>query len=124
MVAVRVGDAWDAVRASDEIGIRALAALGERSGSVIGDAFTRSLYWLVPVGSAAGWPLPGVQILSATPPGVIRFVEVPPAGIVRGPGPHWLVPYRHDAYLTEARALHTALRQATAADTTGSEYAR
>ncbi|KUJ69338.1 hypothetical protein ACZ90_12700 [Streptomyces albus subsp. albus] len=105
-----VGHAWDAVRVPDELGIRALHRLKDGSGAVIGDAIGRCLYWLIPPGTADGWQLPGIQVLNAGPPGVLRFVEVPPAGMVCGPGPHWVVPYQTDAYLTSAEQLHEALR--------------
>ncbi|MFH8367455.1 hypothetical protein [Streptomyces sp. NPDC018031] len=102
---------WDAVRAPQYIGARALALLGEETGAVIEDPRGRRLYWLVPPGTATAWSLQQVAVLAGA-----TYVAVPPRHVRHGGGPHWRVPVSHGRYLTDAPLLHAALRAAITAE--------
>ncbi|MFD8865570.1 hypothetical protein ACFV1F_14560 [Streptomyces sp. NPDC059590] len=107
------GRAWDVVRVPVfiDIGKRVLDLLGEATGAVIENPIDRVLYWLIEPGAATSWDmslLPSVQVWGTT-----AYIEVPPADFETGPGVRWLVPLRHDRYLTDPTVLLAALRTAT-----------
>ncbi|MFH8371703.1 hypothetical protein [Streptomyces sp. NPDC018031] len=114
VIALHAGEAWDAVRVTEPIGTAVLEALGGASGSVISGGHGRSLYWLVPREEARDWRLPHVEVLPRSDR-EIAVVGVPPAASVKGPGVHWLVPWRPARYLTDPALLHAALTAAVAA---------
>ncbi|PGH50016.1 hypothetical protein CRI70_14385 [Streptomyces sp. Ru87] len=107
---------WDAVQAPAHLGDRVLASLGDASGAVVRDYYRHRLYWFVPPGTAASWrPVPYVETY-----GRGTWIEIPPAGLRRGLGPHWV---RDPApgpgpgpvpLLTGVEALHEALTVAYA----------
>ncbi|WP_062210382.1 hypothetical protein [Streptomyces sp. NBRC 109706] len=94
---------FDAVRASGAEGARAIARLGERTGPVIHLPTERAMFWLVPVGSADGWRLPGIVVLGAD-----ESLSVPPPSRTEGPAARWLIPPRRFC-LTDPVALHEVL---------------
>ncbi|WP_171164040.1 hypothetical protein [Streptomyces sp. I05A-00742] len=109
------GEWWDAVRAVEVIGRRAIGILretGEPVGPVILDPEGPEprMYFLVPVGTAARWEEPGT-----VPLGQRCHVLVPSADATTPPGLHWHVlpaaprsPLRPDAL---RRALGRARRE-------------
>ncbi|MEU8353534.1 hypothetical protein [Streptomyces sp. NPDC048845] len=111
------GVAWDPVKAPAYLGDRALARLGDTSGAIVRDYYRHRLYWFVPPGTAASWrPVPSVKTY-----GRGAWIEIPPAGLRKGLGPHWV---REPApepgpgrvpLLTDPEALHEALTVAHAA---------
>lgn len=74
--ALPTGFWWDAVRAEESIGERALALLGDGSGAVIQDR-RNTYYWLIPCGTASSWNLRQVHILTATE-SMSTYLGVPP----------------------------------------------
>ncbi|WP_208874799.1 hypothetical protein [Streptomyces armeniacus] len=106
----RAGILWDGVKAPAWAGDRVLARLGERSGAVLRDPWSDTLYWLIRPGAADGWRLPHVTVL-----GVACYVAVPPVHRTNGLGPHWAVPPDHDRQLTDPALLHEALAYAVGA---------
>lgn len=78
------GYEWDAVCVPVDIGMWALAVLGERTGAVIVDPHGSVLYWFVARGVASNWDVPKTRALSLN-----QHLVVPQRGRVRGPGPHW-----------------------------------
>ncbi|MFF7648603.1 hypothetical protein ACFZCY_01830 [Streptomyces sp. NPDC007983] len=112
---VQVGLYWDAVRASADIGERALQLLADASGAVIADYGL--MYWLIPSGHAQDWRRlqKGIHALSAQGDEV-TYVGVPPAGWTDGPRLHWRIPVGPDRYLTDAARLREALVRAIAAE--------
>ncbi|MEU1800292.1 hypothetical protein [Streptomyces sp. NPDC019937] len=118
---VQVGLYWDAVRASVEIGERALKLLADATGSVIAD-YSR-VYWLIPSGSAQHWQrLPQAQVLGAHRADV-TYMGVPPATHATGPRLHWRFPVGPGRYLTDANRLHEALAQAVVDEISPTEEA-
>ena len=112
---VEVGPYWDVLRAPVEIGERALALLGNRSGAVIADYGL--MYWLIPSGEAQYWQrlYAGVQALGAHS-AEVTYVGVPPAHWRSGPRLHWRVPVGPDRYLTDPIRLREAVVRAVAAE--------
>lgn len=104
---VEVGHHWDAVRAPQVIGERALDLLSKQSGAVIADYST--MYWLVSPGSAHYWQvIRQVQVLTTTT-AELTYMGVPPGHCRKGPGLHWRVPVGPNRYLTDAEQLRQAL---------------
>lgn len=102
---VQAGVHWLAVRVPESTAETALSLLGDRTGSVIHDPFTRCCYWLVPLGTSAdGWDLPGVHVL-----GTCSWVAVPPRHWISTPGLRWAREWRTRQTLTEADDLRAAL---------------
>ncbi|WP_226961811.1 MULTISPECIES: hypothetical protein [Streptomyces] len=106
---VPCGRWFDAVGAGGVEGARAIARLGERTGPVIHLPAEHAMFWLVPVGAADGWRLPGVAVLGAG-----ERLTVPPPSRTEGPCARWLIPPRVSC-LTDPAALHGALNVVTAA---------
>ncbi|MGW1671480.1 hypothetical protein [Streptomyces sp. NPDC002324] len=106
---VPAGRWWTAVRVPAALGALALTSLGDGTGAVIEDGYGGIMYWLVPPGDAAGWLLPGVQVLDRG-----SHVAVPPLRRTSGPGLYWRVPLSHDSYWTDAERLRAALTGAAA----------
>ena len=108
---------WDAVRVDCPLADRALARLGERSGSAIQDKLGEVVYWLIEPGSADGWDeMSQVKVLGASPR---TYVTVPPVRCVDPVGVFWRVPYDSDHYLTDAGVLRDALLAALKPDPAG-----
>lgn len=106
------GEWWDAVRAVEAVGQRAIEILQEGDepvGPVILDhgGPEPRLYFLVPVGTAARWEEPGTVAL-----GQKCHVVVPSAESTTPPGMHWHVFPRGPRSLTRPDALRQALSQA------------
>ncbi|MEU3982051.1 hypothetical protein AB0F77_18440 [Streptomyces sp. NPDC026672] len=106
------GKWWDAVRAVEAVGRRAIEILAEREepiGPVILDPGGPEprLYFLVPVGTAARWEEPGTVAL-----GQKCHVVVPSAESTTPPGMYWHVFPQGPRSLTRPDALHNALSQA------------
>lgn len=108
---VQAGTHWLAVRAPEAVAETALSFLGERTGSVILDPFTRCCYWLVPLGSADGFDLPGVHVL-----GTCSWVAVPPREWLTVPGLRWAREWRAGQTLTDPAELRAALVTAASCD--------
>ena len=109
--ALPVGRWWDAVRATADVGNRALEVLGEASGAVIQDDGYGTLYWLTETGSARSWHLRQVRVLTALADET-TLLGVPPAHWTTGHRTYWRVPLAHNRCLTDAVRLHAALAQA------------
>ncbi|WP_254885716.1 hypothetical protein [Streptomyces sp. NA02950] len=105
--ALPAGRWWDAVRAAEDIGERALGILGEQSGAVIKDR-CNTLYWLIAPGTTTSWNLRGVTVLTETE-GVATYLGVPPADRLTQPGSYWRVPFTRRRYLTDSHLSHKAL---------------
>lgn len=106
------GQWWDAVRAVEVIGRRAIELLhddGVPVGPVVLDPGGPEprVYFLVPPGSAGGWEEPGT-----VPLGQKCHVVVPPSKATEPPGLHWHVPPRGPRLLTQPAPLRRALAQA------------
>ncbi|KRV48887.1 hypothetical protein AQ490_22975 [Wenjunlia vitaminophila] len=101
------GEWWDAVKVPAGTARDVLDWLGARSGAVIDDDRQRAWYWLVPLGTAAQWLVPGTR-----PCGPGTFVGVPGTLQTLGPGPHWRVTMAPDRFLTDPDALRAALATA------------
>ncbi|MCQ6249297.1 hypothetical protein [Streptomyces malaysiensis] len=112
--ALPAGDRWDAVRAAQSIGERALKTLGDATGAVIQDRHG-TLYWLVEVGSATSWHLRQVRVLTELSD-ERTYLGVPPVSWTEGPSTHWRVPLSADHYLTDAGNLREALAEADRAE--------
>ncbi len=101
----RAGIHWDAVRIGSALGETILRLLGDRTGAVIEDTWGRTMYWLVPAGTAAAWDVPGSVAL-----GIACWVTVP------GPAAEeirWRVPTTaQGGVLTGPRLLADALAAA------------
>ena len=105
------GEWWDAVRAVEAVGRRAIEILDdgdELVGPVILDheGPEPRLYFLVPVGTAARWEEAGTVAL-----GQKCHVVVPSAESTTPPGMHWHVFPRGPRALTGPDALRRALSQ-------------
>ncbi|MFK0113843.1 hypothetical protein [Streptomyces sp. NPDC091217] len=106
------GEWWDAVRAMETVGRRAIEILNEGDetvGPVIldHDGPEPRLYFLVPVGTATRWEEPGTVAL-----GQKCHVVVPAAESATPPGMHWHVFPPGPRTLTQPDALRRALSQA------------
>lgn len=105
------GEWWDAIRAAEVVGRRAIEILKEgrkQIGPVILDSGGPEprLYFLVPVGTAARWEEP-----ETVPLGERCHVVVPPASATAPPGLHWNVFPANPRSLTRPDALRSALRK-------------
>ncbi|MEU8353019.1 hypothetical protein [Streptomyces sp. NPDC048845] len=103
------GVVWDVVQAPDHLADRALPRLNDDAvGAVWRDHYKRRMYWMVPSGTAGRWtPLPYIEVH-----GRGARVEIPPAGLVRGLGPHWVREPEPGRLLTDPEALHESLSMA------------
>lgn len=106
------GHWWDAIRAVETTGRRAIELLRE-TGATVGPVILDPggpeprLYFLVPPGTATDWAEPGT-----VPLGQKCHVVVPPAGATEPPGLHWHVFPRGPRSLTQGGPLRKALGQA------------
>lgn len=113
--ALPAGRWWDAIAVPQLPALDALEILdhetGRAPGPVLWDLNTvrPRLYFLVPVGTADGWDLPGTASFGDT-----TFVVLPGATSIAPPGIHWLVPPDPDEpdALVDAVALREALLRA------------
>ncbi|GAA1264918.1 hypothetical protein [Streptomyces javensis] len=111
---VQVGPHWNAVRAPEALGERALGLLGGATGAVIADY--NLMYWLILPGAAQHWRrIREVQTLGA---GRVEtsYLGVPPVDRTSGPYLHWRVPLGPGRYLTDANRLREALVRASVAE--------
>nr|WP_236057827.1 hypothetical protein [Streptomyces sabulosicollis] len=107
---VRVGPHWDAVRAPEALGERALGILGGATGAVVADY--NLMYWLIRPGAAQYWRrIRQVQTLG-TGRLETSYLGVPPIDRTSGPYLHWRVPLGPGRYLTDANRLREALVRA------------
>ncbi|ASR00309.1 hypothetical protein CGL27_24965 [Streptomyces sp. 11-1-2] len=111
---VQVGPHWDAVRAPEALGGRALELLGGGTGAVIADY--NLMCWLIRPGSAQYWRrIRQVQTLG-TGRVETSYIRVPPIDRTSGPYLHWRVPLGPGRYLTDANRLREALARAAVAE--------
>ncbi|MGV9847341.1 hypothetical protein ACWDWU_00840 [Streptomyces sp. NPDC003442] len=111
---VQVGPHWDAVRAPEALGERALGLLGGATGAVIADY--NLMYWLIRPGAAQHWQrIRQVQTLG-TGRVETSYIGVPPIDRTSGPYLHWRVPLGPGRYLTDANRLREALVRAVVAE--------
>ncbi|GAA0937407.1 MULTISPECIES: hypothetical protein [Streptomyces violaceusniger group] len=111
---VQVGPYWDAVRAPEALGARALGLLGGATGAVIADY--NLMYWLIRPGAARHWRrIRQVQTLG-TGRLETSYLGVPPVDRTSGPYLHWRVPLGPGRYLTDADRLREALVRAVVAE--------
>lgn len=106
------GQWWDAIRAVEANGLRAVELLkgaGEPVGPVFiePDGLEPRLYFLVPAGTAASWSEPGTVALGAS-----CHVLVPQADKTEPPGLHWRELPQAPRSLTPPTALRRALSRA------------
>lgn len=106
------GEWWDAIRATEVVGRRAIELLANDDatvGPVILDPRGPEprLYFLVPVGAAARWTEAGT-----IPLGQNCHVVVPPASASTPPGLHWHLLPQSPRALTQPEALRRALGRA------------
>jgi hypothetical protein len=99
---------WDVVRVPMSVGTRALEILGPRSGAIAEDPMASALYWFVRRGTSPQWDAPHTRVL-----GTQQYVVVPPRQRVDGPGPHWRISPADRDLITNAAALHAAVREAS-----------
>lgn len=102
VAALRAGIHWDAVRVPAGLADQVLAVLGDRTGAVIEDRWSRAVCWLVPAGTADTWTAPHSVALGAA-----CWVTVP--GPRADTGHRWLRPVTHHGVLTGPRLLADAL---------------
>ncbi|CAK7284865.1 conserved hypothetical protein [Streptomyces misionensis JCM 4497] len=106
------GEWWDAIRATEAVGRRAIEILAEVEDTV-GPVFLDPggpeprMYFLVPPGAAARWEEPGT-----VPLGQKCHVLVPHAGATEAPGLHWHVFPHGPRALTPPEVLRKALSKA------------
>ncbi|WP_230992603.1 hypothetical protein [Streptomyces endocoffeicus] len=111
---VQVGPHWDAVRAPEALGERALGLLGGATGAVIADY--NLMYWLIRPGAAQHWQrIRQVQTLG-TGRVETSYIGVPSIDRTSGPYLHWRVPLGPGRYLTDANRLREALVRAVVAE--------
>ncbi|MGW2566930.1 hypothetical protein [Streptomyces sp. NPDC001537] len=103
---VEAGTHFDAVRVSRTLGIAALALLGDESGSVICDPWSRIQYFLAEPSSTSGWNLRGT-----TACGAATYVVVPPLNSSEL-NLHWAVRPTPDRPFTPTDQLRKALKAA------------
>lgn len=106
------GQWWDAIRATETTGLRAIELLSiasEPVGPVVlaPEGPEPRLYFLVPKGTASEWDEPGT-----VPLGLKCHVLVPPAGRTEPPGLHWHRLPVTPRTLTQSAALRRALSRA------------
>ncbi|MGW2479664.1 hypothetical protein ACWCWQ_07565 [Streptomyces sp. NPDC001571] len=106
------GTWWDAIRAPEQVGRRAVALVEEQglpTGPVILDDGGREprMYFLAPVGTAARWEEPGTVAL-----GLTCHVVVPQADRTTAPGLHWYRLPSRPRVLIVPDGLHHALIKA------------
>ncbi len=106
------GTSWDAIRAVEATGLRAMEILTE-AGDLIGPVILEAggpeprLYILVPKGTAPDWEEPGTVAL-----GLKCHIIVPPVGKTEPPGLHWHRLPSSPRALTQPGALRRALSRA------------
>ncbi|MEU9557210.1 hypothetical protein [Streptomyces fumanus] len=101
------GRTWDAVRLPEQLGFDALDALARPPGAVLRAPHSRRVYFLVPPHTTTAWDLPPSAALSDN-----DHLVLPPAGLRRPPGPHWLIPPRPGRVHTPTEQLRTAVEAA------------
>lgn len=106
------GEWWDAIRATEAVGRRAIEILADAEDAV-GPVILEPegpeprMYFLVPTGAAARWEEPGT-----VPLGQKCHVLVPHSGATEPPGLHWHVFPHSPRALTSPEALRRALSKA------------
>ena len=103
---------WDAIVVPQVRGLDVVEILDHQTDRAPGPilweplALTPRLYFLVPVGTADAWDVPGTSAL-----GTACFIGVPGPTTLEPPSIHWLVPPDPDdpEGLVDADALRTAL---------------
>jgi hypothetical protein len=111
---LKVGDGWDVVRTSAEIGLLALAYLrgtGNSVGPVLYDRPNGRLYYAVPTGSEASWDDLPVRHLSAD-----SWLVAPGLELLDGWFGGWCE-LPDDDTLTDTHALRAALQHPYVATT-------
>lgn len=95
-----LGRAWDVVR------IDGIPEVLSVDGPIISDLDGAVLYFLVPVGTARTWDVPGTEALGDT-----AYLTIPALGRTTPPGPHWLQPPSMPGHLVSPEQLHDALQR-------------
>jgi hypothetical protein len=103
---VPCGEHWDAVRTPRNIGLAAMALLGDDCGAVICDPWSRILFFLAEPGSTTGWRLPPTFA-----GGSATYLPVP-ALDAGEPRLHWHRPPDPERTLTRTNQLQDALERA------------
>ncbi|WP_405524790.1 hypothetical protein OG426_17020 [Streptomyces canus] len=106
------GQDWDVIRVPRQLGLAAMAILGPRCGAVLEHPHKPTVYYFVPVGTAAEWESDGTTAI-----GEGGTLAIPPTRCTPVVGPHWLVCPGDSDWLTDARALQAALEDCSASDT-------
>lgn len=101
---------WDAIRVPVCHAQATIDALGSDCGAVLWDTWGGCVYWLVPVGTAATWDLPGTRACGAA-----QHVAIPSLSHRSRPGLHWLIPPSRERCLTDPELLRGAVRAAVEA---------
>ncbi|MGP3769769.1 hypothetical protein ACTWJ8_02960 [Streptomyces sp. SDT5-1] len=109
--AIRSGIWWEAVRVPEVLGVNVVRAFRTfspaRLGPVIADLDMKvpSVYFLMPLDTAATWDAPASRGL-----GHHSYIVVPALATTSPPGPYWLVRPQDVTGLTDPRALLRFLR--------------
>jgi hypothetical protein len=115
--ALRVAE-WDGIRVPRHVGLTMLHHLSKVSPPVIVDPAERTLYFLVPIGSADHWQLPERQVAD-----IRRRLILPPAQQQMPPGRYWLLLPTVSAQRAAVRSLRAALERIWRASPTSGEGA-
>ncbi|GHD71265.1 hypothetical protein GCM10010317_079770 [Streptomyces mirabilis] len=103
---VQAGTHFDAVRTGRTLGAAALALLGDASGAVICDPWSRIYYFLTEPSSTTGW-----DVRETTACGAATYVVVPPLNS-REMDLHWVVRPPPDRPFTPTYQLRQVLQTA------------
>ncbi len=95
---------WDAIRVPRHAGLTMLHRLSRVSPPVVVDPVERSLYFLVPIGSADHWQLSERQIVD-----IRHQLTLPPTRQQAPPGRYWLLLPTFSAQRAALRSLRAAL---------------
>ncbi|MEU6376915.1 hypothetical protein [Streptomyces sp. NPDC046909] len=103
---VEAGTHFDAIRVGRTVGLAALSLLGDASGAVICDPWSRIHYFLTEPSSTTGW-----DVRETTVCGAATYVVVPPLD-AKEMNLHWAVRPTTDRPFTPSDRLHQALQAA------------
>lgn len=106
---IEAGTHFDAIRAGQTLGRTALTLLGDASGAVICDPWSRIHYFLAKPSSTTGW-----NVRETTVCGTATYIVVPPLD-AKEMHLHWAVPPLPDRLFTPAGQLRQALHAAVGA---------